>query len=191
MRWEPKELDLSPGETYRVALTVPSPTGKAFEGKLSYAPGKGVEVKPDPRWKDQIPGWGVKTFPWITAAREANGDVPVEAELAKGGKAALTVHVVSAGVEVVPGKGQLTVRVTNPFHVRTMSGRVLAANPDRFLQDITTREFKIAPGATQDVVFPLPGAAPAETEKYDFTITVQTYQGYKHEQLYKLQFPES
>lgn len=189
MAWNPKELDLAPGETYRVELAVPSPTGKSTTGKLSYEPGKGVTVKPDPRWKDQVPAWGVKTFPWISAAADASGDVPVSAQLEKGGKATLMVHITSPGVDVVPGKGQVTVRVTNPFRTRTLSGRVLAANRDRFLQDITTREFKIAPGMTQDVVFPLPGAAPAETEKYDFTITVQSYQGFKHGQHYQLQFP--
>lgn len=191
LAWAPKELDLAPGETYRVELAVPSPTGKTFTGKLSYAPAKGLEVKPDPRWKDQIPGWGVKTYPWITASAEtAPGDVPVEASLEKGGKATLTVRVASPGVELVPAKRQLTVRITNPFHARTMSGIIKASNPDRFLQDITTREFKVAPGMTEDVVFPLPGYAAVETERYEFTITVQTYQGYKHTQVHKLQFPE-
>jgi hypothetical protein len=99
------------------------------------------------------------------------------------------VRVAAPEIEPVPGLFKLTVRVTNPFKSRAMTGRIVASNPDRFLQNITTREFKVPAGQTEEVVFPLPGAAPVVTEKYDFTLTVQTYQGYKSKKTYALTFP--
>lgn len=189
MAFSPKELDLAPGETYPVDLLVPSPTGKAFSGTLSYTAPPGLTVTPDPRWNGKVPGWGVKTHPKVTASADAIGDLAVTASLKKGAGAKLVVKVVRPVVEAVPGDEKLTVRVTNPFRLRLLHGRVVASNPDRFLQDITTIEFKIGPGATQDLVFPLPGASPAEGEKYDFTLSVETYQGYRERSTHSLAFP--
>jgi hypothetical protein len=189
MAFTPKEIDLAPGETYPVELFVPSPTGKATEGRLAFMAPDGLHVTPDARWTGRIPAWGVKTFPKITAAPEAEGDLELLGGLEEGGRATLTVHIVRPAVEPVPGVFKLTVRVTNPFRTRVMSGRIRAENNDRFLQDVTTREFKILPGRTQDVIFPLPGAAPVESEAYDFALTVETYQGFKEKKTYPLKFP--
>lgn len=189
MAFSPAELDLAPGETFLTELLVPSPTGKAFTGKLEYSPGTGLTVKPDARWTGKLPPWGVKTYPRITAASTASGDLPVEAVLEGGEKATLTVHVVTPTVEVVPGLGRLTVKVTSPFKTRAFNGKVNVSNPDRFLQDVTSREFKLAPGETGDLVFPLPGAAPAESEQYDFTVKLEGYHGYRFTKKYTLSFP--
>jgi hypothetical protein len=189
MAFTPAELDLAPGEQYPVDLFVPSPTGKRFEGALSFKPEAGVTVKPDERWTGKIPPWGVKTFPVIAAAADAKGKIPVEAALEKGGRATLAVNVVELPVEVLPGARKLTVKVGNPFRTRLLTGRVQASNRDRFLEDVTALEFKVPPGQTGEVVFPLPGAAPAEGEKYDFTLTVETYQGYHQQKTYSLSFP--
>lgn len=189
MAFAPKELDLAPGETYPVELYVPSPTRKAFSGALAYTASPGLTVTPDSRWNGKVPAWGLKTHPKVTAAGDAMGDLTVTAAVRKGASAKLVVRVVRPGVEVIPGDEKLTVRVTNPFRLRLLHGRVVASNPDRFLQDITTLEFKIAPGATQDLVFPLPGASPAEGEKYDFTLNVETYQGYRDRTTHSLAFP--
>lgn len=189
MAFTPAELDLAPGETYLAELLVPSPTGKAFTGKLAYTPGPGITVKPDARWTGKVPPWGLKSYPRLTAAATASGDVPVEVALEGGGKATLTVHVVVPTVEVVPGLGRLTVKVTSPFHTRAFNGKVDVSNPDRFLQDVTSLEFKLAPGETGELVFPLPGAAPAESEQYDFTVKLRGYHGYQFTKKYSLSFP--
>ena len=189
MAFSPGEFDLAPGESYPVELYVPSPTGKRFQGRLTYTAGEGITVKPDARWTGRIPPWGVKTYPRITAAPEASGKIPVEVELEKGGRATLTANVVAPPLEVVPGYRKLTVKVTNPFRGRMLTGRMEVSNPDRFLQDITTREFRIEPNTTAEVVFPLPGAAPADEERYDFTLKVQSYHGYRFEKTYPLKFP--
>ena len=189
MAFVPAELDLAPGETFPVELFVPSPTGKLVLGTLSYAPGPGITVAADKRWTGKVPPWGVKTFPRITASADAEGDQPVTAELDKGGQATLTVRVTPPLVEVVPGRFQFAVRVTSPFHQRMMTGRIQASNPDRFLQDVTALEFNVAPGKTQELVFPLPGAAPAEDQSYDFTLTIETYQGFRMKKTYPLMFP--
>jgi hypothetical protein len=189
MGFAPKELDLAPGETYLTELFVPSPTGKEFKGELTYAPAAGLTVKPDDRWPGKVPPWGLKSFPRITAAPTASGELPVKAVIAKGTEATLKVRVSPPGIEPVPGLFKLTIKVTNPFKTRLMTGRIKVSNPDRFLQDVTTREFKVDPGATQELEFPLPGAAPVDDEKYDFTLTVETYHGYRSEKTYPLKFP--
>ena len=193
MAFVPAELDLAPGETYPVELFVPSPSGKAAEGKLAYVSDdeKRLSVEVDPRWTGKVSGWGVKTFPRVKAAPgAAAGELRLTAKFEKGGTASLLVHLAAPKVEPVPGPQRLAVKVTNPFRARTLTGRIQASNPDRFLQDITTREFKIAPGQTGEVVFPLPGASPADGETYDFTLTVQTYAGYQDKQTHSLSFPQ-
>ena len=189
MAFTPAGLDLAPGETYPVALYVPSPNGKYFQGTLGYAPPPGITVKADERWTGKLPPWGAKTYPKIIAAQDAAGELTVRAALEKGGTAALTVRVAAPVVELVPGERKLTVKVTNPFRSRPMSGRILASNPDRFLQDVTSREFKAPPGEPVEVVFPLPGAAPVETETYEFTLEVRTYAGYRDRKTYPVKFP--
>lgn len=191
IRFMPGELDLAPGESYPAELFVPSPTGKAASASLSFKPEKGISVTPDPRWKGRIPPWGVKTYPKLTAAPDAEGDIPVGVALEGGGQTTLVVRVVRPQLELVPGLFKLTVKVTSPFRTRVMTGRIRASNPDRFLEDVTTREFKVAPGKTEEVVFPLPGAAPVADEKYDFTLAVETYRGYKDTKTYPLMFPET
>jgi hypothetical protein len=189
MGFAPTELDLAPGETYLTELFVPSPTGKAFTGQVAYTAPDGLVVKPDARWTGKVPPWGLKTYPRVTAAPTATGDHAIKASITKGAEASLAVRVMPPGIEPVTGLHKLTIKVTNPFRHRLMTGKVKAANPDRFLQDITTREFKVAPGETQEVEFPLPGAAPVDGEKYDFTLTVETYHGYRSEKVYSLEFP--
>lgn len=183
------DFDLAPGETYLTELFVASPTGKAVEGSLTYEPAEGLKVTPDARWTGKVPPWGVKTFPKITAAPTAQGDLSVKAALDKGGEATLNVRVVEPEVEPVPGLRQLTVRIKNPFRQRLLIGRVRASNPDRFLQKVTALEFKIPAGETGEVVFPLPGAAPAESETYQFTLSFESYHGWRFQKTYELSFP--
>jgi hypothetical protein len=189
MTFRPAEFDLAPGETFPVELVVPSPTGRLFQGDLTFTPEAGISVKPDARWTGRIPAWGVKTYPRITASRDAEGKVPVEVSLSEGGTATLTVNVVEPEVDVIPGYRTLTVRITNPFKTRLLPGRVVVSNPDRFLQDITTREFKVPPGGTQELVFPLPGYAAVDGETYDFTVKVESYHGYRRQKTHPLVFP--
>ncbi len=191
MAFTPRTLDLAPGETFPVELFLPSPTGKAIQSELKFEPGPEVTVSPDPRFGGRVPGWGTKTFPKVSASAKAEGELPVKATLLAGGKeAVLTVRIVRPGIEPVPGRNKLTVKVTNPFTSRLLFGRVIASNPDRFLQDVTTREFKVSPGQTAELVFPLPGAAPVMGEKYDFTLRVETYNGYRSVTKYPLEFPQ-
>jgi len=192
MAYKPAELDLAPGETFPVELFVPSPTGKTFSGAPSYVVDSAISVAADARWKGKVPAWGAKTYPKLTAGRDADGEYTVKSAIGEGAKAptaSLLVRVASPRVEFVTGLFRLTVKVTNPFKHRPMTGRIEIANPDRFLEDVTTKEFKIAPGETEDLLIPLPGAAPVEGETYDFTLTVQTYQGYKSKKTYPLEFP--
>lgn len=183
------DFDLAPGETYLTELFVASPTGKATSGKITYLPAEGLSVIPDARWTGKVPPWGAKTFPKITASPTARGDLTVKAVYEKGGEATLSVRVVEPEVEPIPGLRQLTVKIANPFRKRVLFGRVRASNPDRFLQRVTALEFKIPPGETGEVVFPLPGAAPAESETYDFTLSFESYQGWRFEKTYALSFP--
>jgi len=192
MAFKPAVLDLAPGETYPVELFVPSPTGKEFTGPLDFAQEKGLTVSPDPRWKGRVPGWGEKTYPKLTAANDATGEYTLKASIGSGAavrQSTLKVRIVSPTIELEPGVFKLTLKVTNPFETRLLNGRISISNPDRFLQDVTTREFKIEPGKSEDLVIPLPGAAPVCGETYDFTLTVETYQGYKVKKTYPLAFP--
>lgn len=189
MAFQPAVLELAPGETYLVELFVPSPTGRAHRGALRYVPGEGLTVIQDARWRSSVPPWGLKTYPRIKADPGAAGEVVVRAELEGGGTANLTVRIVRPEVSLEAGLGTVTARVTSPFSARQFNGRVSLSNPDRFLQDVTTREFKLAPGATAELVFPLPGAAPAEDELYDFTLRLEGYHGYRLRRTFSLAFP--
>ncbi len=190
MAFNPGELDLLPGESYPVELYVPSPTGREFQGELTFAPAKGLTVKPDSRWNGKVSRYGAKTYPSIFAARDIEvGTFSVDATFAEEHKSALKVRILRPEMEIVPGQMRLTIKMTNPFRTRLLNGRIIASNPDRFLQDITAQEFKVTPGNSQEVVFPLPGAAPADGEKYDFTLTVETYQGFRETKTHALEFP--
>jgi hypothetical protein len=92
-------------------------------------------------------------------------------------------------VKLIPGIHVLTVQVTNPMRGRPLKGRIGLANKDRFLGDVTGALLDVAPGATQEVKIPLPGAAPSEHEQYAFTYTVQTWAGYREQQTLPLTFP--
>ncbi|MCC2667726.1 MAG: hypothetical protein K0Q72_197 [Armatimonadetes bacterium] len=192
MAFKPLELDLAPGETYPVELFVPSPTGKTFTGTPAFEVDRAVTVAADPRWKGTVPGWGTKTYPKLTASREAAGEYSLHTTIGEGDKAAravLKVRIVEPKIELVPGVFKLLVKVTNPFQTRLLNGKLSISNPDRFLQDVTTAEFKVAPGQTQELEIPLPGAAPVCGETYDFTTVVETYQGYKRKTTTALAFP--
>lgn len=192
MAFKPTVLDLAPGETYPVELFVPSPTGKEFQGTLDFEVEQGITVAPDPRWKARVPGWGLKTYPKLTAAPDASGEYALKASIGTGDAVKRTeakVRIVRPQIELEPGVFKLTIKLANPFETRLFNGRIQVSNPDRFLQDVTTREFKIEPGKSQELVIPLPGAAPVCGETYDFTVTVETYQGYKEKKTYPLAFP--
>lgn len=189
MAFTPAELELAPGETYPVTLFVPSPTGKYFSGALSLTPEVGVTVQPDPRWPERLPPWGVKVFPKITAARDAAGPTKVTATLAGGGSATLSVTLQRPEVKLIPGIHMLTIQVRNPMRSRTLKGRIGLTNGDRFMGDVTSALLEVAPGATQETKIPLPGAAPSEHEKYAFTYTLQTWNGYQEKQTLPLTFP--
>lgn len=192
MAFRPAELDLAPGETYPVELYVPSPTGKYFNGTPAFTVDRAITIKPDARWKTRVPPWGQKTYPKVTASRDAEGEYVVKSTIGEGENApsaGLKVRIVEPQVELIPGEFKLTIKVTSPFKTRLLHGRLAISNPDRFLQDITTREFKVSPGQTQTLVIPLPGAAPVDGEAYDFTVTVETYQGYKRKKTHSLEFP--
>lgn len=189
MAFKPGELDLAPGESYLTELFIPSPTGKHVTGKLTFGPTEGIVAKPDARWDGKVPPWGRKVFPLVAASPGLpEGEYGFRAAFDKGGAAELKVRVVAPQLEPIPGLRQVSVRITNPFR-RVLQGKIKAENPDRFLQTITTREFEIKPGETGEVVFPLPGAAPAEGEKYNFTFTVDSYRGWHFERTYPLEFP--
>lgn len=189
MAFNPGELDLMPGESYPIELFVPSPTGKEAQGDLIFTAEKGLTVKPDSRWTGKVSRYGAKTYPSIFAARDLEeGTHPITAAFAEK-QATLKVRVVRPEMEIVPGQMKLTLKMKNPFRTRLLNGRVVASNPDRFLQDITTLEFRVMPEKTQELVFPLPGAAPADGEKYDFTLTVETYQGFRESKTHALTFP--
>ncbi len=191
--FRPATLDLAPGETYPVEVAVPSPSKKGGEVALSFTPTLGLSVKPDPRWSGRVGAYGAKTFPKVTAGADAAGELSVTAtvgETPSGLRSTvLKVRILPPGIEVIPGIKKLTVRVTNPWSTRLLFGRIVASNPDRFLQDVTTREFRVEAGKTGEVVFPLPGAAPAEGETYDFTLRVETYNGYRSVKKHSLAFP--
>jgi hypothetical protein len=189
MAFTPAELELAPGETYPVTLFVPSPTGKYFSGALSLEPDQGVTVQPDPRWPDRIPPWGVKVFPKITAAADAVGAPRVVGTLTGGGSATLKVTLQRPEVKLIPGIHALTIQVRNPMRGRTLKGRIGLTNADRFLGDVTSALFVVAPGATQETKIPLPGAAPVINEHYNFTYNLQTWNGYQEEKTLPLTFP--
>jgi hypothetical protein len=190
MAFTPAELDLAPGEIYPVTLFVPSPTGKYHSGELSYAVEKGVSLHPDPRWPERMPPWGVKVFPKIKAASDAEGRAKVVALLMPGNTlATLLVTIRRPEVTLIPGIRELRIRITNPMRGRPLKGRIGLTNPDRFLQDITSRLVSVAPGATQELQIPLPGAAPSVTETYAFTYTLQTWAGYREQKTQSLRFP--
>lgn len=186
--FKPTTLELMPGETFDAELFIPNPSGKEMPADVAFSPGPGVSVKPDARWKGKLPRYGAKLYPKFTAARDADGDIPV-AVMVAGQKATLNVKIVHPAIEVVPAYKKLTVKVTSPFSTRACNGRVEVSNPDRFLQDITTREFKLMPGQTAELLFPLPGAAAAESETYDFTILVEGYHGFRDKKKHALAFP--
>ena len=188
MAFKPATLELAPGETFDVELFVPNPKGKEAPAELSFTSGEGVTVLADKRWKDKLPRYGVKLYPKLTASKEADGEIPV-AFTVGGQKATLNVKIVRPAIEVIPAYKKLTVKVTSPYTARQFNGRVQVSNPDRFLQDITTREFKLAPGQSAELLFPLPGAAAAETETYDFTVLVEGYHGFKDKRTHPLKFP--
>ena len=187
MEFRPAELELSPGETYPVELFIPNRSRKPAVTTLSYAPK--ADVLPDARWTGKIGRYGVKTWPKIHLSSQAKGEIPITASAGKFGEAQLLIKVSEPSLKVIPGLFKLTVIVRNSFQNRKLKGRLIASNPDRFLQDITTREFMIPPGHQQTLVFPLPGAAPADGETYDFTFQVQSYAGYRATRKYSLKFP--
>jgi hypothetical protein len=190
MAFTPATLELAPGETYPATLFVPSPTGKYHRGELSFAVEKGVTTKPDARWPDRVPPWGVKTFPRITAAPDADGTAKVVALLVPGGiSATLTVSVRRPEVKLIPGIHELRIQVTNPMQSRPLKGRIGLTNPDRFLGNVTSALLDVKPGATQESRIPLPGAAPVVTETYAFTYTLQTWAGYEEKKTLNLSFP--
>jgi hypothetical protein len=186
--FKPATLELMPGETFLVELFIPNPAGKEVPAKLGFWPGGGVDLTPDARWKGKLPRYGAKLYPKISAISRADGEIPV-AVTVDGQKATLNVKIVHPTIEVVPAYKKLTVKVTSPFTERACNGRVEVSNPDRFLQDITTREFKLMPGQTAELLFPLPGAAAAESETYDFTVLVEGYHGFKDKKTHPLSFP--
>lgn len=188
MAFKPATLELAPGETFNAELFVPNPKGKETPAELSYSPGAGVTVIPDKRWNGKLPRYGAKLYPKLTAARDATGEIPV-AVMVAGQKATLNVKIVHPAIEVIPAYKKLTIKVTSPFTERQFNGRVEVSNPDRFLQDITTREFKVMPGQTAELLIPLPGAAAAESETYDFTVLVEGYHGFRDKKKHPLSFP--
>jgi hypothetical protein len=190
MTFTPAAMDLLPGETYPVTLFVPSPNGTYYSGELSFAHERGLRVEPDARFPDRIPPWGVKVFPKVRSAPDAEGTGKVVAILTPAGRTAtVNVALVRPEVKLVPGIHQLRIQVTNPMRSRPLKGRIGVANPDRFLGNVTSGLLDIAPGSTQEIKIPLPGAAPATDETYAFTYNLQTWAGYRDEKTVNLQFP--
>lgn len=189
MEFRPATFDMMPGETYPVELYIPNRTRRTMAAKLTYKAGNGLSVKPDRRWTGKIGRYGAKSWPKIVAGPKAKGVIPVTATVDKVGSAKLTIRIVEPTLKVTPGLFQVAVVIANPFRERKLKGRIIASNPDRFLQDITTREFFILPGKKARLVFPCPGAAPVETETYDFTFEIHGYAGYRSVRKYALEFP--
>jgi hypothetical protein len=189
MSFLPPDLDLAPGESYRVELFVPAPGGKPAAGTLTLATGKGISVQEDTKFPSKLPAWGAKTYPTVTAAADAAGEALLTATHSAGGEATLRLNIVEPGVTPTPGDQRLTVRITNPFRMRPLIGRILAANPNQLLQYVTAREFRIPPSSAADMFFPLPGLAAAADGNYEFTLTLQSYQGYRSKRTFSLKFP--
>lgn len=189
VRFRPAQLDLAPGEKYPVEVLFPNHRRTQYAATPVIETSEGLTLVPDSRGKGTIPRYGLKLYPRVRATAEASGEQWVEGRLPGLKSQRLAVRIVEPEIEPIPGDQRLTVRITNPFRVRPLTGRIVAANPNRFLQNVTARLFKIEPGATGEVVFPLPGAAAAPGETYEFTLELQTYQGYRKKHRFDLEFP--
>ncbi len=189
LAWKPASLELCPGERSLVELFIPGSARPTPGALLKVDAGTGLTYEPDKRYKGTVARWGAKLFPLVRARADAPvGDTTVTASFGTQ-SATLKIQVQEPEIRVTTGIRMLTVAVTNPFKSREIVGRIGAQNKDRFLENVTSRDVKVGPGASQDLVFPLPGAAPVESESYDFTFTVQTYQGYKKASRHSLRFP--
>lgn len=189
VRFRPAELDLAPGEQYPVEVFFPNHQRKKYGATPALETSEGLTLVPDNRGKGTIPRYGLKLYPKVRAAADASGEQWVEGRLAGLKSQRLAVRIVEPELKPIPGDQRVAVRITNPFRVRPLTGRIVAANPNRFLQNVTARLFRIEPGSTGEVVFPLPGAAAAPGETYEFTFDLQTYQGYRKKHRFDLEFP--
>lgn len=189
VRFLPAALDLAPGETYPLEIFFPNPKRKAFQAAPQITASEGLTLIPDTRAGGAIPRYGLKLYPKVTARPDATGPQQIEASLEGVRGASLPVRIVEPEIRPAPGYQVLAVRITNRFRARPLSGRILASNPNRFLENVTAREFRIPAGEMGEVVFPLPGAAPAQDETYEFSLELQTYQGYRRVYKYDLEFP--
>jgi len=179
----PADLDLAPGERYMFEVTIRNPIGKPQQATVTLAPDPGLTVSPA-TWKGRLPTWGVKLYLRISAAPDRSADGSVTVRLAVGGKTlaqrAFVVRNTVPQADIVADwqGGAVTFRITNTFRTRKLKGGVTLTNPDRFLQDITTGLFDVEPGRTAEVRIPIPGAAPAPGESYQFTAVYRTWEGY-------------
>lgn len=196
VRCRPAVLDLAPGETYPVEVLIPSPTGHKANVQVSLDAPSGIGIRPD-RWEGTVPPEGKKLYPQVTLAApvpSAIGPAPA-VEIAtqfmggSGPGGRFAVHVAEPSLQMIPGAHELRIRVHNPFFGRAFNGRVQVANPDRFLQNVNSRLLHIPPGLDEEVAIPLPGASPAPGAAYQFTATLQSWQGYKRAFSQRLKFP--
>lgn len=92
-----------------------------------------------------------------------------------------------ASSDVLRGPWHLAIRIHNPTD-RRLRGRVEVDNPNRFLGTIVSRIVSVAPGSTRVVTIPLPGAVPAPDQRYPFTVTFESWDGFRAQRTQSLLF---
>jgi len=183
VQFSPTELDLAPGEAYLFGVHVKNPIGKPTKAAILLTADGDLTLSTE-RWEGLLPKWGIKLFPRIRAAAGRSRDGFVTVRLVVSGKTAgegrmLVRHTVPEADLVADWPSQCVVfKITNKYRNRRLKGGVRLSNPDRFLQDVTTGLFDVAPGQTAEVRIPVPGASPAEGETYRFTAVYRTWEGY-------------
>lgn len=183
VQFSPSELDLAPGESYLFGAHVKNPLGKPTRAVVLLTADSDLTLSTQ-KWEGILPKWGVKLFPRIRAGVNRSRDGSVTVRLVVSGKTVaegrLAVrHTVPEADLVADWPRQCVVfKITNTYRNRRLKGGVRLSNPDRFLQDVTTGLFDVAPGHTAEIRIPVPGASPAEGETYRFTAVYRTWEGY-------------
>lgn len=183
VEFSPSDLDLAPGEGYLFGVHVKNPLGKPTKAVVLLTADSDLTLSTQ-RWEGVLPKWGVKLFPRIRAAANRSRDGSVTVRLVVSGKTIgegrfAVRHTVPEADLVADWPRQCVVfKITNTYRNRRLKGGVRLSNPDRFLQDVTTGLFDVAPGQTAEVRIPVPGASPAEGETYRFTAVYRTWEGY-------------
>lgn len=90
-------------------------------------------------------------------------------------------------VAAPPTLWRLAVTVRNPTD-RVLKGSVEVSSPSRFLGTVVSRMVRVAPGSRRTVTIPLPGAAVAPDQRYEFTARFVGWDGTTAERTQNLLF---